>query len=170
MSKSVMRLLAVMVASSTVVSELHGPVAGGATQDPKRRVPSHDARDGDVFSGAIKRQIEKLVKSFEMKDEMEIALFFSGLEAAKDLRLERGSVVSLSIVRNGAISGVSRACEETVGDRWTIRFRRMTGPDMKAPLAIITNAYSLNGQIIVRENALRFDPQTAKWYLLLSEK
>jgi hypothetical protein len=133
-------------------------------QDPGKPLGAPGEIDGWlVFKGAIESGIKELAKAFEMKDAHEIAFFSSGFDALKDLRLEKGSILSVVILRRGDRDNLSKAYEERFGDTFVIRFRRATIPSMNAPIAIVTNTYLLNGRAAVHEQMLRFDEKSMKW-------
>jgi hypothetical protein len=163
-SKKALRLHIAFLVAGVIVGTSVGQVEKqGAGQRPNRPDPSNVNDGSNPFAGAIKLAIEKMVKEFEIKDDMEVAFFFSGFDALKGVRFEGGSVLSLVIFKKGEADVLGKAYEERFDDRWIFRFSRATSPDVKVPVAVVTNAYSLNGRTVVSEQVLRFDVNTAKW-------
>ena len=88
MSKNVPRLLSMLVVTVTIASISVGQVEKQSEGQRTKRPNKENEIDGsDLFAKIIEDEIKKLVKEFEMKDDREVAFFFSGFDCMKDLRL-----------------------------------------------------------------------------------
>jgi hypothetical protein len=105
--------------------------------------------------------LRTLIRDLEIRDSTEAGLLLLGQPSLTNEWSDSGGVSSMSIVTHGQFASVSKEYETRRASE-VIRFRRVTAPNVRSPIAILATAYCVNGQPKLAQTFYRLD-ERGRW-------